>query len=78
MLCRFPQCQSEQSSTTLRLIPGQGGQIARGSGTGATIAAKEGDYVHLRLPSGEVRKILSKGLATVGNFGNIEWKNRVF
>ena len=62
----------------VEINPGQGGQIARGSGTGATIAAKEGDYVHLRLPSGEVRKILSKGLATVGNIGNIEWKNRFF
>jgi large subunit ribosomal protein L2 len=62
----------------VEINPGQGGQIARGSGTGATIAAKEGDYVHLRMPSGEVRKILSKGMATVGNIGNIEWKNRVF
>lgn len=62
----------------VELRPGRGGQIARGSGTGATIAAKEGDYVHLRLPSGEVRKILSKGLATVGNIGNIEWKNKFF
>jgi len=62
----------------VEMVPGRGGQIARGSGTGATIAAKEGDYVHLRMPSGEVRKILSKGLATVGTIGNIEWKNKVF
>jgi large subunit ribosomal protein L2 len=62
----------------VEINPGQGGQIARGSGTGAVIAAKEGDYVHLRLPSGEVRKILSKGMATVGNIGNIEWKNKFF
>jgi large subunit ribosomal protein L2 len=62
----------------VELVPGRGGQIARGSGTRATVAAKEGDYVHLRLPSGEVRKILSKGLATVGNIGNVELKNRFF
>jgi large subunit ribosomal protein L2 len=62
----------------VELVPGRGGQIARGSGTGATVAAKEGDYVHLRMPSGEVRKILSKGLATIGTIGNIEWKNKVF
>ena len=62
----------------VELNPGRGAQIARGAGTSATIAAKEGDYVHLRLPSGEVRKILAKGMATIGTLGNIDWKNRVF
>ncbi len=62
----------------VELTPGRGAQIARGAGTSATIAAKEGDYVHLRLPSGEIRKILSKGLATIGSLGNVDWKNRVF
>jgi len=62
----------------VEMVPGRGGQIARGSGTRAVVAAKEGDYVHLRLPSGEVRKILSKGLATIGNIGNVDLKNRVF
>lgn len=62
----------------VELIPGRGAQIARGSGTGAIIAAKEGDFVHLKLPSGEVRKILAKGYATVGTLGNKELKNRVF
>jgi len=62
----------------IELIPGKGGQLARGSGTGAVVAAKEGNFVHLRLPSGEVRKVLGKGMATIGNLGNIDWKNKVF
>nr|MBI5455904.1 50S ribosomal protein L2 [Candidatus Levybacteria bacterium] len=62
----------------VEITPGRGGQIARGSGTGATVAAKEGDFVHLKLPSGEVRKILAKGYGTVGNLGNLDWKNKVY
>jgi large subunit ribosomal protein L2 len=62
----------------VELVPGRGGQIARGSGTSAVIAAKEEAFVHLKLPSGEVRKFLAKGMATVGNLGNIEWKNKFF
>lgn len=62
----------------VELIPGHGGQIARGSGTSAVIQAKEGNYVHLKLPSGEVRKILAAGMATVGTLGNVDWKNRFF
>jgi len=62
----------------VELIPGRGGQLARGSGTGAVIAAKEGNFVHIKLPSGEVRKVLAKGMATVGNLGNIDWKNKFF
>src|ERR1035437_6563855 len=44
---------------SVELSPGRGAQIARGAGTSATVAAKEANYVHLRLPSGEVRKVLS-------------------
>ncbi len=62
----------------VEMIPGRGGQLARGSGTGATLAAKEGNYVHLKLPSGEVRKVLAMCYATVGALGNADWKNRVF
>jgi large subunit ribosomal protein L2 len=62
----------------VELIPGHGGQIARGSGTSATVAAKEENFVHLRLPSGEVRKIFGKGMATVGSLGNADWKNEVY
>lgn len=62
----------------VEINPGRGGQLARGAGAGATIAAKEGNYVNLRLPSGEVRKILAEGMATIGSLGNIDWKNRVY
>jgi large subunit ribosomal protein L2 len=62
----------------IEIIPGRGGQLARGSGTSATIAAKEGNFVHLKLPSGEIRKILAKSFATVGALGNADWKNKVY
>lgn len=59
----------------VELTPGRGGQIARGSGTSATIQAKEGEFVHLKMPSGEVRKIRAVGFATVGVLGNADLKN---
>ena len=62
----------------VEIVPGRGGQIARGAGTGATVAAKEGKVVHLKMPSGEIRKILAKSMGTVGSLGNSEWKNREF
>lgn len=62
----------------VEIVPGRGGQIARGAGTSATVAAKEGKVIHLKMPSGEIRKILAKSMATVGSLGNVEWKNRVF
>jgi large subunit ribosomal protein L2 len=62
----------------VELIPGRGGQMGRSSGTGIIVTAREGNYVHLKLPSGEVRKVLANGMATVGALGNAEWKNRVF
>jgi len=62
----------------IELTPGHGGQIARGSGTNAVIQAREGNYVHLKLPSGEIRKVLAAGMATIGTLGNIELKNRNF
>lgn len=62
---------------SVELHPGHGAQIARGAGAYATIAAKEGNFIHLKLPSGEVRKVASGGFATVGTIGNIELKNEV-
>jgi large subunit ribosomal protein L2 len=61
----------------VELTPGKGGQIARGAGTGAIVQAKEGTYIHLKLPSGEIRKIHEKCFATVGTLSNIDWKNEV-
>ncbi len=56
----------------VELKPGKGGQIARGAGTYAQLVAKEGDYGHVRLPSGEVRLVLLKCRATLGQVGNVE------
>src|SRR5579871_3784650 len=62
---------------SVELTPGKGGQLARGAGTGAIVSAREGQYVHIKLPSGEVRRVNGKGMATVGQVGNVEWKNEV-
>ena len=59
----------------IELVPGTGGQIVRSAGTGAIIAAKEGSYVHVKLPSKEVRKINAACYATIGQVGNVDWKN---
>ncbi len=56
----------------VELQPGRGGQLARGAGAAAQIAAREGKYVHLRLPSNEVRLVPTVCRATVGRVGNIE------
>jgi large subunit ribosomal protein L2 len=60
----------------VELHPGKGAQIARAAGAVAQIIAKEGDFVTLRLPSGEVRFISNKCWAVVGQVGNIESINR--
>jgi large subunit ribosomal protein L2 len=54
---------------------GKGGQLVRSAGTSATIAAKEGDYVTLRLPSGEMRMVFRKCVATIGEVGNEDHMN---
>jgi len=59
----------------VELTPGRGGQMARGAGTGAIVTAREAGFAHLKLPSGEMRRVSEKGYATVGQVGNIEWKN---
>lgn len=61
----------------VELTVGRGGQLARGAGTYATIVAKEGNLVHLRLPSSEMRKVFSSCMATVGTLGNIDFKDRI-
>jgi large subunit ribosomal protein L2 len=54
---------------------GKGGQLVRGAGVGAQVLAREGKYTLLRLPSGELRRILSACSATVGQIGNLDHKN---
>ncbi len=59
----------------VELHPGRGGQFCRAAGAYAQLVAKEGTYALLRLPSGEVRKVLSHCMATVGQVGNIHHEN---
>jgi len=61
----------------IEITPGKGGQIARGAGTGALVTAKEGEFAHLKLPSGEVRKFRLDAQASIGQLGNVDWKNEV-
>lgn len=64
--------------TTLHNIemrPGKGGQMARSAGAGAQLVAREGRHALLRLPSGEMRKVLSECYATVGQVGNLDHEN---
>ena len=61
----------------VELTLGKGGQMARSAGSGALVAAKEGDYVTLKLPSGEARMIFKKCYATIGTVGNEDHMNVV-
>lgn len=55
---------------------GRGAQLARSAGTSATVVAKEKDYVSLRLPSGEIRLVFKRCMATIGSVGNEEHMNQ--
>jgi large subunit ribosomal protein L2 len=59
----------------VELQPGRGGQMARSAGVGAQLMAKEGEYAMLRLPSGELRRVLMVCMATIGQVGNTEHAN---
>ncbi|MDP2307153.1 MAG: 50S ribosomal protein L2 [Pseudomonadota bacterium] len=61
----------------VELKVGRGGQICRSAGCFAQVMAKEGKYVLLRLPSGELRNVLAECHATVGQVGNLEHENSV-
>lgn len=56
----------------IEINKGKGGQIVRSAGVGAQIMAKEGDFAHVRLPSGEVRLVHLDCHATIGQMSNIE------
>jgi large subunit ribosomal protein L2 len=74
-------CKSLQSipaGTTIHNIelrPGKGAQLCRGAGAGAVLIAKLGEYCQVRLPSGEVRKVLSVCKASIGQVGNTDNEN---
>ncbi len=56
----------------IELHSGRGGQLVRSAGGAAQVMAKEGDYAHVRLPSGEVRLVHLDCRATIGQVGNLE------
>jgi large subunit ribosomal protein L2 len=59
----------------IELNEGRGGQLVRAAGGAAQLLAKEGDYAQIRLPSGEVRLVLQKCYATIGQVGNLDHSN---
>lgn len=59
----------------IELLPGKGGQLARSAGVSAQLLAKEGTYAQVRLPSGEVRLIHERCMATIGQVGNTDHGN---
>jgi large subunit ribosomal protein L2 len=59
----------------VELKPGKGGQIARSAGSSVQLVAKEGEYASVKMPSGEIRKILLECVATVGQVGNVDHEN---
>jgi len=61
----------------IELNIGQGGTLARSAGTYAQIMGRDGKYVSLRLPSGEMRYVLGECMATIGTVGNEDWSNVV-
>ena len=55
--------------------PGKGGQFSRSAGSSCTILAKENEFITLKMPSGEVRKVLETCCATIGQVGNVNNSN---
>jgi large subunit ribosomal protein L2 len=59
----------------IELKPGKGGQLIRSAGGSAQVMGRDGDYVQVRLKSGEMRRILGACMATVGQVGNLDHEN---
>ncbi len=59
----------------LEIMPGKGAQLVRGAGTAAFIMGFEDAWALVKLPSGEVRRMLPTAFATIGQIGNPDWKN---
>ena len=57
----------------IELVPGAGARLVRSAGNGAQLMALWGDFANLRMPSGEIRRIHTSCLATIGQVGNAEW-----
>ena len=59
----------------VELRPGKGGQISRSAGSSVQLVAREGEYASVKMPSGEIRKILVDCVATIGLVGNLDHEN---
>lgn len=59
----------------IELQKGKGAQMARSAGSSAVLTSKEGEYVNIKLPSGEVRMVHKECYATIGQVGNIDHEN---
>ena len=60
----------------IEMVPGRGGQMVRSAGTAAQLLAKEGTDAQVRMPSGEVRRVDMRCMATVGQVGNLDHENQ--
>ena len=70
-----PQARRDCADSRQELKPGKGAQMGRSAGTGIQLVAKDAGYAVLRLPSGEMRRVLLTCRATVGQVGNAEHQN---
>ncbi|MBV8245234.1 MAG: 50S ribosomal protein L2 [Candidatus Eremiobacteraeota bacterium] len=61
----------------IELRPGEGGKLVRSAGGAAQLMAKEGEYAQVRMPSGEVRKVMIVCRATIGQLGNVDHENEI-
>lgn len=61
----------------IEMRPGMGGQLVRSAGMAARLMSKDEKYATLKLPSGEIRKVLAEGKAVLGQVSNENWHNRV-
>jgi large subunit ribosomal protein L2 len=59
----------------IELNPGQGAKLVRTAGASAQIVAKEGKFAQIKMPSGEVRIVMTSCMATIGQVGNVEHEN---
>ena len=59
----------------VELKQGRGGQMARSAGAAVQVVAKEGEYVSVKTPSGEIRKVHMECFATIGQVGNLDHEN---
>lgn len=61
----------------IELTSGRGAQLVRSAGSLTTIIAKEGEFAHLKMPSGELRMVHVNCFATIGQLSNVDWKNEI-